>query len=156
MAAGCRWCVVLDLEKFFHRVNYDVLVAHIACQVEDKRVLRLIRRYLEADVMSGGIVSRRQEGPPEGGPLSPFLSSILLDELERRGHRFLRYADDANIYVHRKRAGERVMASVERFLGPRLKLRLDREKSGVVRPRVCDYLDYGMSWHHKRSKEWRR
>ena len=127
-------------------------MAHIACQVEDKGVLRLIRRYLEADAMSGGIVSRRQGG----GPLSPFLSSILLDELERRGHRFLRYADDANIYVHSKLAGERVMASVERFLGPRLKLRLDREKSGVVRPRVCDYLGYGMSWHRKRSKEWRR
>ena len=141
----------LDLEKFFDRVNHDVLMAYVERQVEDKRVLRLIRRYLEAGVMSGGVVSRRQEGTPQGGPLSPLLSNILLNELdrelERRGHRFVRYADDANIYVRSRRAGERVLAGVERFLSQRLKLTLNREKSRVARPWVCDYLGYGMSWH---------
>ncbi|MGF6154771.1 RNA-directed DNA polymerase [Pseudomonas fluorescens] len=151
VAAGHRWCVELDLEKFFDRVNHDVLMAHVARQIEDKRVLTLIRRYLEAGTMSGGLVSRRQEGTPQGGPLSPLLSNILLNELdrelERRGHRFVRYADDANIYVRSHRAGERVMASVERFLTQRLKLTLNREKSRVARPWACDYLGYGMSWH---------
>jgi RNA-directed DNA polymerase len=121
--------VELDLEKFFDRVNHDVLMAYVERQIEDKRVLRLIRRYLEAGVMSGGIVSRRQEGTPQGGPLSPLLSNILLNELdrelERRGHRFVRYADDANIYVCSRRAGERVLTGVERFLGQRLKLTLN-------------------------------
>jgi RNA-directed DNA polymerase len=153
VAAGHRWCVELDLEKFFDRVNHDVLMAHVQRQVKDKRVLRLIRCYLEAGVMSGGIVSRRQEGTPQGGPLSPLLSNILLNELdrelERRGHRFVRYADDANIYVRSRRAGERVMASVERFLNQRLKLTLNREKSRVARPWACDYLGYGMSWHQQ-------
>jgi len=153
VAAGHRWCVELDLEKFFDRVNHDVLMAHVQLQVEDKRVLRLIRRYLEAGVMSGGLASRRQEGTPQGGPLSPLLSNILLNELdrelERRGHRFVRYADDANIYVRSQRAGERVMVSIERFLSQRLKLRLNREKSRVARPWVCDYLGYGMSWHQQ-------
>jgi RNA-directed DNA polymerase len=151
VAAGHRWCVELDLEKFFDRVNHDVLMAYVAPQIEDKRVLRLIRRYLEAGTISGGIASRRQEGTPQGGPLSPLLSNILLNELdrelERRGHRFVRYADDANIYVRSHRAGERVMASVERFLTQRLKLTLNREKSRVARPWACDYLGYGMSWH---------
>jgi RNA-directed DNA polymerase len=151
VVAGHRWCVELDLEKFFDRVNHDVLMAHVARQIEDKRVLTLIRRYLEAGTMSGGLVSRRQEGTPQGGPLSPLLSNILLNELdrelERRGHRFVRYADDANIYVRSHRAGERVMASVERFLIQRLKLTLNREKSRVARPWACDYLGYGMSWH---------
>jgi len=153
VAAGHRWCVELDLEKFFDRVNHDVLMAYIARQIEDKRVLRLIRRYLEAGVMSGGIASRRQEGTPQGGPLSPLLSNILLNELDleltQRGHRFVRYADDANIYVRSLRAGERVMASVELFLRQRLKLTLNREKSRVARPWVCDYLGYGMSWHQQ-------
>ncbi len=151
VAAGHRWCVELDLEKFFDRVNHDVLMAHVARQIEDKRVLTLIRRYLEAGTMSGGLVSRRQEGTPQGGPLSPLLSNILLNELdrelERRGHCFVRYADDANIYVRSHRAGERVMASVERFLTQHLKLTLNREKSRVARPWACDYLGYGMSWH---------
>ena len=151
VAAGYRWCVELDLEKFFDRVNHDVLMAYVACQIEDKRVLTLIRRYLEAGTMSGGIVSRRQEGTPQGGPLSPLLSNILLNELdrelERRGHRFVRYADDANIYVCSHRAGERVLAGVERFLTQRLKLTLNRGKSRVARPWVCDYLGYGMSWN---------
>tara|TARA_B100001057_G_scaffold446278_1_gene484692 strand:- start:76 stop:1365 length:1290 start_codon:yes stop_codon:yes gene_type:complete len=153
VAAGHRWCVELDLEKFFDRVNHDILMAHVQRYVEDKRVLRLIRRYLEVGVMSGGIVSQRQEGTPQGGPLSPLLSNILLNELdrelERRGHRFVRYADDANIYVRSRRAGERVMNSVERFLSRRLKLTLNREKSRVARPWVCDYLGYGMSWHQQ-------
>ncbi|RJG13821.1 group II intron reverse transcriptase/maturase [Pseudomonas cavernicola] len=153
VAAGHRWCVELDLEKFFDRVSHDVLMAHVQRQVEDKRVLRLIRRYLEAGVMSGGIASRRQEGTPQGGPLSPLLSNILLNELDqeltRRGHRFVRYADDANIYVRSQRSGERVMASVERFLSQRLKLVLNRDKSRVARSWVCDYLGYGMSWHQQ-------
>ena len=153
VAAGHRWCVELDLEKFFDRVNHDVLMAYVARQIEDKRVLRLIRRYLEAGVMSSGITSRRQEGAPQGGPLSPLLSNILLNELdrelERRGHLFVRYADDANIYVRSQRAGERVMISVERFLSQRLKLTLNREKSRVARPWTCDYLGYGMSWHQQ-------
>ncbi|TDF78009.1 group II intron reverse transcriptase/maturase [Pseudomonas sp. H9] len=149
--AGHRWCVELDLEKFFDRVNHDRLMACIESRVEDKRVLRLIRRYLEAGIMSGGVVSPRQEGTPQGGPLSPLLSNILLDELdrelERRGHRFVRYADDANIYVRSHRAGERVLASVERFLKERLKLTVNRKKSQVARAWKCDYLGYGMSWH---------
>ncbi|MBV7575246.1 group II intron reverse transcriptase/maturase [Pseudomonas sp. PDM32] len=153
VATGHRWCVELDLEKFFDRVNHDILMAHIERQIEDKQVLTLIRRYLEAGTMSGGIASRRQEGAPQGGPLSPLLSNILLNELdrelERRGHHFVRYADDANIYVRSHRAGERVMVSVERFLNRRLKLSLNREKSRVARPWVCDYLGYGMSWHQQ-------
>lgn len=151
VAAGHRWCVELDLEKFFDRVNHDVLMAYIERQIEDKRVLRLIRRYLEAGVMSGGIASRRQEGTPQGGPLSPLLSNILLNELDRelewRGHRFVRYADDANIYVRSRRAGERVLVRVERFLNQRLKLTLNQGKSRVARPWACDYLGYGMSLH---------
>ena len=153
VAAGHRWCVELDLEKFFDRVNHDVLMAHMACQIEDKRVLTLIRRYLEAGTMSGGIARRRQEGTPQGGPLSPLLSNILLNELdrelERRGHRFVRYADDANIYVRSRRAGARVMAGVERFLNQRLRLMLNREKSRVAGSWMCDYLGYGMSWHQQ-------
>jgi RNA-directed DNA polymerase len=153
VAAGHRWCVELDLEKFFDRVNHDVLMAYIERQIEDKRVLTLIRRYLEAGTMSGGLVSRRQEGTPQGGPLSPLLSNILLNELdrelERRGHRFVRYADDANIYVRSRRAGERVLTGVERFLSQRLKLALNREKSRVARPWICDYLGYGMSRHQQ-------
>lgn len=153
VAAGRRWCVELDLEKFFDRVNHDMLMARIARQIEDKGVLKLIRRYLEAGTMSGGIASRRQEGTPQGGPLSPLLSNVLLNELdhelERRGHCFVRYADDANIYVCSRRAGERAMAGVERFLNQRLKLTLNQEKSHVARPWVCDYLGYGMSWHEQ-------
>lgn len=153
VATGHRWCVELDLEKFFDRVNHDVLMAYVACQIEDKRVLTLIRRYLEAGAMSGGIASRRQEGTPQGGPLSPLLSNILLNELdrelERRGHCFVRYADDANIYVRSRRAGERVMGGVERFLWQRLKLTLNRGKSRVARAWVCDYLGYGMSGHQQ-------
>lgn len=153
VASGYRWCVELDLEKFFDRVNHDILMAHVQRHVEDRRVLRLIRRYLEAGLMSGGITSRRQEGTPQGGPLSPLLSNILLNELdrelERRGHRFVRYADDANIYVRSRRAGARVLASVERFLNQRLKLTVNRDKSRVAGSWKCDYLGYGMSWHQQ-------
>ncbi|HBP5954584.1 TPA: group II intron reverse transcriptase/maturase [Pseudomonas aeruginosa] len=153
VVAGHRWCVELDLEKFFDRVNHDILMACVQRHVEDKRVLKLIRRYLEAGVMSGGIVSQRPEGTPQGGPLSPLLSNILLDELDReldrRGHRFVRYADDANIYVRSPRAGERTMNSVERFLNQRLKLTLNREKSRVVGSWISNYLGYGMSWHQQ-------
>ncbi|WP_099592740.1 group II intron reverse transcriptase/maturase [Pseudomonas putida] len=153
VASGHRWCVEIDLEKFFDRVNHDILMACIERRIEDKSVLRLIRRYLEAGVMLGGIVSQRQEGTPQGGPLSPLLSNILLDELdrelERRGHRFVRYADDANMYVRSSRAGERVLASVERFLKQRLKLTVNQKKSRVARAWKCDYLGYGMSWHQQ-------
>jgi retron-type reverse transcriptase len=120
VAAGKRWVVDMDLEKFFDRVNHDVLMARVARKVKDPRVLGLIRRYLQAGLMQGGVASQRVEGTPQGGPLSPLLSNILLDdldkELERRGHAFCRYADDCNIYVQTKRSGERVKASITRFL----------------------------------------
>jgi len=153
MAAGYRWVVDLDLEKFFDRVNHDVLMARVARRVKDKRVLRLIRRYLQAGMMEGGVVSPRREGTPQGGPLSPLLSNILLDELdrelERRGHRFARYADDCNVYVRSKRAGERVMASLERFLWDRLRLRINRDKSAVARPWSRSFLGYTVTTHRQ-------
>jgi RNA-directed DNA polymerase len=149
--AGYRFVVDLDLEQFFDRVNHDVLMAILARRVKDKRLLRLIRRYLAAGVMSGGVVQARGEGTPQGSPLSPLLSNILLDdldqELEKRGHRFCRYADDCNIYVRSKAAGERVMESVTRFLKKRLRLQVNREKSAVGRPWERKFLGYVMSWH---------
>ena len=149
MAAGHRWVVDLDLEKFFDRVNHDVLLARVAKRVKDKRILRLIRRYLQAGVLEGGLVSPRLEGTPQGGPLSPLLSNVLLDDLDRelarRGHRFVRYADDCNIYVRSKAAGERVMASLERFLWTRLRLRINRAKSAVARPWVRKLLGYSVT-----------
>jgi RNA-directed DNA polymerase len=151
MAAGYRWVVDLDLEKFFDRVNHDVLMARVARRVKDKRVLRLIRRYLQAGLMEGGLVSPRAEGTPQGGPLSPLLSNILLDELdrelERRGHRFVRYADDCNVYVKSKAAGERVMASLENFLLRRLRLKVNRSKSAVARPWERKFLGYSVTFH---------
>jgi RNA-directed DNA polymerase len=136
--AGHRWVVDLDLEKFFDRVNHDVLMARVARRVKDKRVLLLIRRYLQAGMMEGGLTSPRSEGVPQGSPLSPLLSNVLLDELdkelERRGHRFVRYADDCKAYVQSKAADERVMASLERFLRKHLRLAINREKSAVDRP----------------------
>ena len=149
VADGKRWVVDMDLEKFFDRVNHDVLMAPVARKVRDKRVLRLVRRYLEAGVMDAGLVSPRTEGTPQGGPMSPLLSNILLDELdkelERRGHTFCRYADDCNIYVRSKRAGERVMRTLEEFLSKRLRLRVNRAKSAVDRPWKRKFLGYSMT-----------
>jgi RNA-directed DNA polymerase len=135
---GYTWVVDLDLDKFFDRVNHDMLMARVARVVKDKRVLRLIRRYLESGVMVNGVVLDTEEGTPQGGPLSPLLANILLDdldrELEQRGHKFVRYADDCNIYVRTPRAGERVLASVRRFLEQKLKLKVNEKKSKVDRP----------------------
>ena len=143
---GRRWVVDADLEKFFDRVNHDILMSRVARKIEDKRVLKLIRGYLQAGIMEGGIATARSEGTPQGGPLSPLLSNILLTdldrELERRGHRFCRYADDSNIYVKSKRAGERVLASMTRFLEDRLKLRVNQKKSAVDRPWKRSFLGY--------------
>jgi RNA-directed DNA polymerase len=151
VAEGKRWVVDLDLEKFFDRVNHDVLMARVARTVEDKRVLKLIRRYLEAGLMEGGVASARTEGTPQGGPLSPLLSNILLTdldrELEKRGLLFCRYADDCNIYVGSERAGQRVMAAVTAFLERRLKLKVNAEKSAVARPWQRKFLGYSMTWH---------
>jgi len=128
--------VDLDLEKFFDRVNHDILMSRLARRVHDKHFLTIVRRFLEAGLMQGGVCARREEGTPQGGPLSPILSNLLLDELdqelEKRGHHFCRYADDCNIYVGTKKAGERVMASVSRFLEDRLKLRVNQDKSAVA------------------------
>jgi RNA-directed DNA polymerase len=150
VASGRRWVVDMDMEKFFDRVNHDVLMARVARTIEDKRILGLIRRYLQAGVMEDGLVSQRIEGTPQGGPLSPLLSNILLDELdkelEKRGHVFCRYADDCNIYVQSRRAGERVMRSVSQFLAKRLKLRVNPEKSAVDRPWNRKFLGYSMTF----------
>lgn len=151
IAAGYRWVVDMDLAKFFDRVNHDVLMARVARKVKDKRVLLLIRRYLQAGIMEGGVVSPRTEGTPQGGPLSPVLSNILLDdldkELERRGHRFARYADDCNVYVKSQAAGERVLASLERFVSARLRLKVNRAKSAVARPWERKFLGYSVTAH---------
>jgi len=151
VAEGRRWVVDLDLEKFFDRVNHDVLMSRLARKISDKRVLRLIRRYLQAGMMTGGVVSPRVEGTPQGGPLSPLMSNVLLDdldkELERRGHKYCRYADDCNIYVRSKQAGERVMASVTGFLAKRLRLKVNLEKSAVARPWTRKFLGYSMTWN---------
>jgi RNA-directed DNA polymerase len=151
VAEGRRWVVDLDLEKFFDQVNHDVLMSRLARRISDKRVLRLIRAYLQAGMMTGGVVSQRVEGTPQGGPLSPLLSNILLDEmdkeLERRGHKFCRYADDCNIYVRSKAAGERVMKSVTKFLCKRLRLKVNWEKSAVGRVWERKFLGYTMTRH---------
>jgi RNA-directed DNA polymerase len=146
VASGKHWVVDLDLEKFFDRVNHDVLMGRLASKIGDRRLLRLIRRYLEAGIFLNGVVIEREEGTPQGGPLSPLLSNILLDELdqelEKRGHSFCRYADDCNIYVQSRRAGERVMASVVRFLETKLRLKVNREKSAVARPSQRKFLGF--------------
>jgi RNA-directed DNA polymerase len=153
VSEGRRWVVDMDLEKFFDRVNHDKLMARVARRVKDKRVLRLIRKYLQAGIMEEGMVSQRREGTPQGGPLSPLLSNILLDdldkELERRGHAFCRYADDCNVYVRSKQAGGRVMASLTQFLHEKLKLRVNPDKSAVDRPWNRKFLGYSMTFHRK-------
>jgi RNA-directed DNA polymerase len=149
IAAGYRWVVDLDLEKFFDRVNHDKLMAKIAERVGDKRLLKLIRTFLTAGVMENGLVNSVEEGTPQGGPLSPLLSNIVLDEfdreLERRGLRFARYADDSNIYVRSKRAGERVMESVKRFITAKLKLTVNEKKSAVARPWARKFLGFSFT-----------
>ena len=151
VAEGRRIVVDMDLEKFFDRVNHDILMGKIAKRVTDQRVLKLIRRYLEAGMMEDGIVSQRNQGAPQGGPLSPLLSNILLTdldrELERRGHAFCRYADDCNIYVRSRAAGERVLASLTRFLTEQLKLKVNEAKSAVERPWKRKFLGYSLTWH---------
>jgi len=144
VAAGHGWVVDLDLERFFDRVNHDLLMGRIARRIGDKRLLKLLRRYLQAGVMVHGVVIERYEGTPQGGPLSPLLSNILLDELdrelERRGHRFCRYADDCNIYVKTERAGQRVMESVTKFLESKLRLKVNCAKSAVGWPSRRKFL----------------
>lgn len=148
---GYTWVVDIDLEKFFDRVNHDVLMSILAKKIKDKRVLRLIRKYLESGVMIGGLYTKTEKGTPQGGPISPLLSNILLDildkELEARGHKFVRYADDCNIYVKSQRAGERVMKSITKFLEKRLKLKVNKEKSAVDRPWKRKFL--GFSFYFK-------
>jgi len=149
IAAGRRWVVDIDLEKFFDRVNHDLLMRLLAERVSDKRVLRLLRGFLTAGVLADGLVGPTDEGTPQGGPLSPLLSNLMLDvldkELERRRHHFVRYADDCNIYVQSRRAGERVMASVERFLTRHLKLRVNAAKSAVACPSARQFLGFSFT-----------
>jgi RNA-directed DNA polymerase len=144
--SGHNWVVDIDLEKFFDRVNHDILMSRLARKIGDKRLLKLIRRYLTSGIMQDGVIINRYEGTPQGGPLSPLLSNILLDELdkelERRGHKFCRYADDQNIYVRSKRAGERVYVSIQKFLETKLKLKVNDEKSTVSRVCKRKFLGY--------------
>ncbi len=145
--AGFSWVVDVDLERFFDRVNHDVLMGRLSKRIADRRVLGLVRRYLEAGVLSGGVVVERYEGTPQGGPLSPLLANVLLDEvdreLEKRGHRFVRYADDCNVYVRSRRAGERVMQSLV-GLYARLHLRVNEAKSAVARPWERSFLGFSV------------
>src|SRR3989449_3770983 len=149
IAEGRSWCVDLDLEKFFDRVNHDKLMGQIAKRVEDKRLLKLIRAFLNAGVMENGLVSPSVEGTPQGGPLSPLLSNLVLDELdrelERRGHRYVRYADDSNIYDRSERAGQRVMERVKRFITEKLKLKVNEAKSAVARPQERKFLGFSFT-----------
>jgi RNA-directed DNA polymerase len=157
IAQGYGYVVDIDLEKFFDRVNHDILMGLVAQRVKDRRVLKLLRAFLNAGVLENGLVSPAAEGTPQGGPLSPLLSNLMLDvldrELERRGHRFVRYADDCNIYVRSVRAGERVMASVSRFLEKPLKLKVNQGKSAVARPGERKFLGFSFT---SRSKPKRR
>jgi RNA-directed DNA polymerase len=149
IADGYGWCVDFDLEKFFDRVNHDKLMSQVAKRVEDQRLLKLIRAFLNAGVMENGLVGPSGEGTPQGGPLSPLLSNLVLDELdrelERRGHRFVRYADDCNIYVRSERAGQRVMESITQFITQRLKLKVNEAKSAVARPQERKFLGFSFT-----------
>jgi RNA-directed DNA polymerase len=149
IADGYGWVIDLDLEQFFDRVNHDKLMGRIAQRVDDKRLRKLIRAFLNAGVMENGLVSSSVEGTPQGGPLSPLLSNLVLDELdrelERRGHRYVRYADDSNIYVRSERAGHRVMASVTRFITTQLKLTVNASKSAVARPQERKFLGFSFT-----------
>src|SRR5271165_3952436 len=149
IAEGYGWVVDLDLEKFFDRVSHDKLMGQIAKRIEDKRLLKLIRAFLNAGVMENGLVSPSVEGTPQGGPLSPLLSNLVLDELdrelERRGHRYVRYADDSNIYVRSERAGQRVMESISRFITQKLKLKVNEAKSAVARPQERKFLGFSFT-----------
>jgi RNA-directed DNA polymerase len=149
IADGHSWCVDLDLEKFFDRVNHDKLMGQIAKRVEDKRLLKLIRAFLNAGVMENGLVGPSVEGTPQGGPLSPLLSNLVLDELdrelERRDHHFVRYADDCNIYVRSERSGQRVMESITRFITQKLKLKVNEAKSAVARPQQRKFLGFSFT-----------
>lgn len=153
VAQGKRWVVDMDLEKFFDRVNHDLLMSKLAVKIDDARALKLIRRYLEAGMMADGLVQPRTEGTPQGGPLSPLLSNILLTdldrELERRGHTFCRYADDCNIYVASELAGVGLLQSLTGFLLERLKLKVNASKSAVARPWQRKFLGYSLTWHRK-------
>ncbi len=155
---GRRWVVDVDLEKFFDRVNHDVLMGKLASRIGDKRMLGLIRRYLEAGIMASGVVVERVEGTPQGGPLSPLLANVLLDEvdkeLEKRGHAFVRYADDCNVYVRSRRAGEDVMGTLRRLYA-RLRLRVNEAKSAVARPQDRKFLGYSF-WYAKGGEVRRR
>ena len=149
IAEGHGWCVDLDLEKFFDRVNHDKLMGQIAKRVEDKRLRRLIRAFLNVGVMENGLVSPSVEGTPQGGPLSPLLSNLVLDELDRelkrRSHRFVRYADDCNIYVSSERAGQRVMESITRFITQKLKLKVNEAKRAVAQPQERKFLGFSFT-----------
>ena len=159
---GCSTVVDLDLEKFFDKVNHTRLMARLARDIGDGRLLRLILKFLKAGLMQNGVCRRREEGTPQGGPLSPLLANIVLDELdkelERRGHRFCRYADDCNIYVKSQKAGERVMESIKRFITRKLRLKVNETKSKVAKSGECTFLGYtigngGKLWIAKKSKE---
>jgi RNA-directed DNA polymerase len=149
IASGHGFVVDIDLEKFFDRVNHDILMGLIAKRVSDKRILKLIRGFLTAGVLADGLVGPTEEGTPQGGPLSPLLSNLMLDvldkELEKRGHHFVRYADDCNIYVRSQKAGERVMAGIEKFLAKRLKLKINKAKSAVAKPSIRKFLGFSFT-----------
>jgi group II intron reverse transcriptase/maturase len=151
---GRRWVVDVDLEKFFDRVHHDVLMGKLEARIADVRMLRLIRRYLDAGILANGVVVERHEGTPQGGPLSPLLANVLLDEidkeLEKRGHAFVRYADDCNVYVRSKRAGERVMEALRRLYAG-LRLRVNEAKSAVARPQDRKFLGYTF-WYSRGGK----